>query len=391
VSAGFVHPLLARYDALAASGAIARDDAQLAVLLKLEHLAKTLNANARNRQTGFALARRALSLLAFMQKPASPPRGLYIWGGVGRGKTTLMDLFFEALEMDQKRRAHFHAFMADVHERLHRARKFAQSGAASSDPVTQVAEAIAKETRVLCFDEFSVTDIADAMILARLFAALLADGVVVVATSNVEPSRLYEGGRNRELFLPFIALLKERLDVVHLDARTDFRLEKRGFGQVYYAPADEEAKRAIDELFYKLTGRERGEPTTIEVKRRRIGVPEAAGRVARFDFYDLCGTPLGAADYMAIARNFDTIIVERVPAMGVERRNEAKRFITLVDVLYEAKVRLVLSAQTQPGDLYSADYGHEAQEFRRTASRLIEMRSEEYLQSSRTIVEEGAK
>jgi cell division protein ZapE len=276
--------------------------------------------------------------------------------------------------------------MADVHERLHRARR-----AANIDPVTQVASDIAKETRVLCFDEFSVTDIADATILARLFTALLADGVVVVATSNVAPMRLYEGGRNRELFLPFIALLQERLDAMHLEARTDFRLEKNGFEQVYHSPANDEAKRAIDALFLDLTGRKRGEPMTIEVKRRKIKIPQAVAKVARFDFQDICGTPLGAADYETLTRNFDTIIVERVPAMGEERRNEARRFITLVDVLYEAKTKLVLSAETNASGLYRAYHGHEAHEFKRTASRLVEMRSEQYLQGSRMSREETVK
>lgn len=382
MSSRSAHPVLARYNALAASGAIARDEAQIGILQKLEQLAKTINARARKRRNGFALAERALLLLPFKRRPVETPRGVYIWGLVGRGKTTLMDLFFDALVADHKRRAHFHAFMNDVHEQLHRARKFTGNGGAPSDPVTLVALEIAKETRVLCFDEFSVNDIADATILARLFTVLLANGVVVVATSNVEPARLYEGGRNRELFLPFIALLKDRLDVVHLEARTDFRLEKQGFGQVYYTPPNEKAEREIDALFESLTGRAKGEPMTIEVKRRKIEVPQAAGRVARFDFDDICGRPLGASDYLALARHFDTIIVERAPAMGLERRNEAKRFITLVDVLYEAKVRLVLSAETEASGLYSAGHGHEAHEFARTVSRLMEMRSVEYLQGA---------
>jgi cell division protein ZapE len=375
--------LLARYEALTASGLIERDDAQLAILLKLEQLAKTINESDRTRGRR---AKLALALARFKRKPAESPRGLYIWGAVGRGKTTLMDLFFDSVEIDRKRRTHFHAFMADVHERLHQARR-----TANDDPVRQVASQIAKETHVLCFDEFSVGDIADATILARLFTALLADGVVVVATSNVAPARLYEGGRNRELFPPFVALLQERLDVAQLEARRDFRLEKRGSEQVYHSPANDEAKRAIDAFFLELTGRALGDPMTIEVKRREIKVPQAAGKVARFDFQDLCGSALGAADYEALTRNFDTIIVERVPAMGEERRNEARRFITLVDVLYDAKTKLVLSAETDATSLYRARHGHEAREFKRTASRLIEMRSEDYLQAPRMGVEESVR
>jgi cell division protein ZapE len=381
VSRRSAHSLLAKYEALVASGVIERDEAQLYVLRKLDELRIKLGERgaAPRSKEALAFARRALSLFSRKVAHRELPHGLYIWGAVGRGKTSLMDLFFEALDLEKKRRAHFHAFMADVHDRLHRARKMSANGGASSDPVTLVAAEIANETRVLCFDEFNVTDIADATILGRLFTALLEAKVVIVATSNIEPMRLYEGGRNRDLFLPFIALLEERLDVVRLDARTDFRLEKQRIGEVYHTPPGEAAKSAIDALFRKLTGRARGEPMTIEVKRRKIEVPQAAKRVARFDFEDICARPLGASDYMALARSFDTIIVERVPAMGVERRNEAKRFITLVDVLYEAKVKLVVSAEKEAEKLYRADYGHEVQEFARTVSRLAEMRSGEYL------------
>jgi cell division protein ZapE len=382
----FAHSLLARYETLAAGGAIERDAAQIEVLRKLDRLAKVLAERdaAPGPETARGFAKRALSLFSRHARTKKTPRGFYIWGHVGRGKTTLMDLFFDALDVANKRREHFHAFMADVHDRLHRARRIAASDTAQGDPVTRVAAELANETRVLCFDEFSVTDIADATILSRLFTALLEAGVVVVATSNVEPARLYEGGRNRDLFLPFVALLQQRLDVVRLDARTDFRLEKQCFGEVYHTPPGEVAKRAIDALFRRLTGRSQGEPMTIEFKRRKIEIPQAAKRVARFGFEDLCARPLGASDYMELTRNFDTIIVERVPAMGMEHRNEAKRFMTLVDVLYEAKVKLILSAEKEARELYRADHGHEAMEFARTVSRLIEMRSEEYLQSLET-------
>jgi len=376
-----VPPLLARYDALVLAGAIERDGAQVAALEALERLAKTLQnqgaARAESRP-GFSLAGRAPPLFRPRAARTTAPRGLYLWGPVGRGKTMLMDLFFETLDLEDKRRVHFLSFMADVHDRLHHAR---QRGNGGCDPVARVAEDIASETRVLCFDEFSVSDIADATILARLFAALFAAGVVVVATSNVEAARLYEGGRNRDLFLPFIALLQQRMDCVELVARTDFRLEKQRFAETYLTPANEAAKQKIDALFHALTHGARAEPMTLRVKGRCVEIPRAAARVARFMFEEICGRPLGASDYAALAAHFDTILVENVPSMDLERRNEAKRFITLVDVLYERRVKLVVSAQSEPQGLYRADHGDEAREFERTASRLIEMRSGEYLET----------
>jgi cell division protein ZapE len=360
------HPLLSRYDALVASGALTRDPAQLAALERLEALALRLSEPA---PSGLARLR---ALLPGGRREG--PRGLYIHGLVGRGKTTLMDLFFEAAAVTAKRRVHFHAFMAEVHARLLHARR-----AGEIDPLARVARDLSAEARVLCFDEFSVTDIADATILSRLFTALLAQGVIVVATSNVEPRRLYEGGRNRDLFLPFIALVEARLDILRLDARADFRLEKQDLEEVYFTPADARAGRAIDALFAEFAGVERGAPLRLRVGGRAVEVPEAAGHVARFRFADICSRPLGAADYFALADAFDTIIVENVPAMSLDRRNEAKRFITLVDVLYERKTRLVLSAEAEAHALYDAPTGHEAQEFARTASRLVEMRSESYL------------
>jgi cell division protein ZapE len=242
-----------------------------------------------------------------------------------------------------------------------------------------VADALADEATLLCFDEFTVTDIADAMILGRLFDALFRRGVTVVATSNVEPDRLYEGGLNRALFLPFVAELKGRVEVLRLDARTDFRLEKLGGASVYHVPADEAARAALDGAFRALTGRATGRPATLSVKGHAVSVPEEAAGVARFSFADLCAQPLGAADYMALARSFHTLIVSDIPVMGEANRNEAKRFITLVDTLYDAHVKLVASAAAQAQDLYTATDGREAFEFDRTVSRLIEMRSSEYL------------
>ncbi|WP_232629342.1 cell division protein ZapE [Methylobacterium sp. Leaf118] len=374
--AGAVSPGLVRerYDALVASGAIERDPAQLRLVAALDRLVQDLERRRRARK-GSALG----WLFGRKDEGAAPPKGLYIWGSVGRGKTMLMDLFHEAAP-GPKRRVHFHGFMADAHERIHAHRQAVKSGAAKGDdPIPPVAEALAADASLLCFDEFTVTDIADAMLLGRLFGALFRHGVTVVATSNVEPSRLYEGGLNRALFLPFVAELTERVTVLRLDSRTDFRLEKLGGASVYHVPADAEAATALDAAFKALTGKATGSPSEIRVKGRAVAVPEEAGGVARFAFDDLCRRPLGASDYMALAVTFHTLIVSGIPIMGEAERNEAKRFITLIDTLYDARVKLVASAQAEPPGLYTATDGREAFEFERTVSRLIEMRSEEYL------------
>jgi cell division protein ZapE len=367
------HSITAHYNALVISGAIERDPAQVKLLKQLEALAEALSSHR--------LARKKSPLgWLFGKKEHAPLKGLYVWGSVGRGKTMLMDLFFEALPVKRKRRVHFHAFMADVHERIHEFRQKLKTGAVKGDdPIAPVAEVLAQEAWVLCFDEFTVTDIADAMILGRLFTALFAHGVVVVATSNVEPDRLYEGGLNRSLFLPFIGLLTERMQVVKLDSRTDFRLEKLAGSPVFYAPADEHSHIALTRAFKSLTGRDHGKPMTLTVKGHPVEVPQAASGVARFSFEDLCSKPLGAADYLAVAEEFHTVVLENIPKMTFERRNEAKRFIMLIDALYDAHVKLLASAEAEVHELYHADTGREAFEFDRTVSRLIEMRSEEYL------------
>jgi cell division protein ZapE len=247
--------------------------------------------------------------------------------------------------------------------------------------VTRVAQEIASEASLLCFDEFAVTDVADATILARLFATLFAENVLVVATSNVEPSRLYDGGRNRDLFLPFIALLQERMDVMRLAAPIDYRAQQNCAGEVFFAPAGARAKAAMNALFLSLTGVEQGEPTEIEVKQRAIFIPQAAGRVARMSFAEICGQPHSAADYLAIAERFDAVILDDVPVLTPEQRNEARRLIMLVDVLYEAHAILALSAAAEPEYIYDASQGAEAQEYQRTISRLTEMRSRAYLEA----------
>ena len=283
----------------------------------------------------------------------------------------LMDMFFDAVEGPRKRRAHFHAFMADVHARLNQWRQARKRGeVAGEDPIAPVAADLAREASLLCFDEFSVRDIADAMILSRLFTALFAAGVVVVATSNVAPDDLYKDGLNRALFLPFIALIKERLEVVELDARTDYRLEKLQRAPVYYTPLGPKADAALDAAFLTLTGHERGEPAHIELLGRHLDVPQAIDGVARFDFDALCRRPLGAADYLKLAQRFHTLVLDHIPVIGASERNEAKRFIILIDALYDMRVKLIASAAGEPETLYSGAEGAEAFEFARTASRL---------------------
>ncbi len=313
-------------------------------------------------------------------RPVEAPRGVYVFGPVGRGKTLLMDLFFHAAPLKAKRRVHFHAFMAEVHARIHHWRVRRKAGEASGDdPIAPVAASLAAEAWLLCFDEFSVRDIADAMILGRLFGQLFAAGVVVVATSNVAPDDLYKDGLNRTLFLPFIALMGERLDIVALDARTDFRLEKLTRAPVFYSPADAAARAALDESFKRLTGHRHGEPLQIELLGRTLEVPQAWDGVARFSFDDLCRRPLGAPDFLAIAQRFHTLLIDGVRVMGADQRNEAKRFINLIDTLYDQRVKLIASAEAEPSALFLGEGGPEAFEFERTASRLIEMRSADYL------------
>jgi cell division protein ZapE len=364
-----------RYAALVAAGEIEHDGAQASLAAKLSSLEARL---AQHR-----LARKSSSLgwmFARRDDGGGPIRGCYIFGEVGRGKTMLMDLFFAATQVQRKRRTHFHEFMLDVHERVHACRqKLKRGGIKGDDAIPLVAADLAAEAWLLCFDEFHVTDIADAMILGRLFTRLFELGVVVVATSNVAPDELYRDGLNRNLFLPFIALLQQRMDVVRLAARTDFRLEKLSGVEVWHAPADEDAEVALDMAWERLTGAFAGEPHDFVVKGHSIRVPQAAMGVARFTFHQLCGQPLGAGDYLRLAHEYHTILIDRIPVMDYARRNEAKRFIILIDTLYDHAVKVIASATAEPDALYHATEGFEAQEFRRTASRLIEMRSEGYL------------
>ncbi len=363
------------YDTLVAAGEIEADPAQLAIVARLD----ALNIELSKRR--LASKKSALGWLFGKSRPASDDlRGLYIWGSVGRGKTMLMDLFFELAVTTRKRRAHFHEFMADVHERVHAVRQQIKSGALKGDdPIPPVAAQIAEETRLLCFDEFSVTDIADAMLLGRLFTRLFDAGVVVVATSNVEPRDLYTNGLNRGHFMPFIELLQQRVDVLRLDARADFRLEKLAGKPVYVTPLGEEADAEMDRLWGRLTNHARPRAERLEAQGRWIEVPRTAAGVARFTFDELCARPLGAADYLRLAHAYHTLMIDRIPALEMHNRNEAKRFINLIDALYDNRIKLVASAAAEPTELYRASSGVESFEFDRTASRLIEMRSEAYL------------
>jgi cell division protein ZapE len=362
-----------QYAARVAAGLIERDIEQETVVQMLAGLETELASRR--------LARKSSSLgWLFGARALAPIKGLYIFGDVGRGKTMLMDMFFDASRVTRKRRIHFHEFMAEVHERIHASRQEIKAGEIrDADPIQLVAAAIARETWLLCFDEFHVTDIADAMILGRLFKHLFELGVVVVATSNVTSGELYRNGLNRALFLPFIALIEEHMTIVRLAARTDFRLEKLASASVWYVPADDAAAAALDEAWRRLTAGRVGEERYLPVLGRKLRVPQAAMGVARFSFRDLCQQPLAGADYLKIAHEFHTVLVDQIPIMDYARRNEAQRFIILIDTFYDNAVKLVASAATEPDALYRASEGFEADAFKRTASRLIEMSSQSYL------------
>ena len=355
-------------------GEIEQDPVQLTLARKLDDLAARLETRT------LASKSSSLGWLFSRQKKAEPIKGLYIHGAVGRGKSMLMDLFFRSVNLKKKRRAHFHDFMADAQERIHRQRQAFKNGETKEeDPMPPVARELAAEAMLLCFDEFTVTDIADAMILGRLFKGLFEAGVVVVATSNVAPDDLYKDGLNRQLFLPFIGILKTHCSVHWLDARTDYRLEKLSKAPVYISPLGDEAEIAMEEAWQRMTAGSPAAPGELEVKGRKVPVPMAAGGSARFTFADLCEQPLGARDYLAITRNYHTVFVENVPLMDRSVQNHAKRFINLIDTLYDNGTRLVISAEGPPEALYSANSGTEAFEFSRTVSRLHEMQSVEYL------------
>lgn len=360
--------------ALTVSGSLQVDSAQMDVAKSLDRVLANL------KQKRPATKSSALGWMFARKKPVEIVRGLYIHGSVGRGKTMLMDMFFAMAPAKKKRRAHFHEFMADVHNRIaaHRL-KFKNGETKQADPVPPVAADLYDEAELLCFDEFTVTDIADAMILSRLFSELFSLGCVLIATSNVEPDNLYRDGLNRGLFLPFIDLLKRHVDVVTLDSPTDYRMEKLNSQPVYLTPVDERTDMAMDASWVQALHGRKPQPMEIPRKGRSIHVPLAVDRMARFSFADLCEAPLGAADFLAIAERFDTIFLDHVPMLGPEKRNQTKRFIILIDTLYDHAIRLYVTAAAMPEDLLTARRGTEGFEFDRTASRLFEMRSAEYL------------
>jgi cell division protein ZapE len=349
------------YDGKTAEGTLRADAGQRALLPMLEDLRIWLEANATRKVGLFA---------GLFAKPVTPPRGLYLWGGVGRGKSMLMDLFFQQTAIPQKRRVHFHAFMQEVQHALHEARK-----TGVDDPLAPVAEALTRNLRLLCFDEMQITDITDAMIVGRLFEKLMAAGVVIVTTSNRPPEDLYKDGLNRALFLPFIEMLNTHLQVIEIESVEDYRQHRLTGAQTYFHPAGR-AREAISAIWADLTGNAAGEPLTLTVNNRTTGLPRFANGIGRATFWDLCAKPLGPADFLAIASAVRVLILEDVPQLSASNYNEAKRFVTLIDSLYEAKTKLIISAADEPEMLYSEGTG--SFEFERTASRLREMQAADW-------------
>ncbi|WP_375404691.1 cell division protein ZapE [uncultured Sphingomonas sp.] len=358
--------VLSAYQSLVTAGELRPDPEQVAAARRLDRLAAELEA-----------ARVPGILKRLLRRRSAPIQGVYLWGGVGRGKSMLMDLFFGQVRTQAKRRVHFAEFMLDIHARIH-----AERARETGDPIAPVAEAIAADTRLLAFDEMMVTNSPDAMILSRLFTALLEHGVTIVATSNRAPADLYLHGLNREHFLPFIALIQDRLAVLALNGPVDYRRERLGRVETWLVPNGAQATAELSADFFRLTDYppEDSEHVPVEVltvQGRTLRVPKSLKGVAVFAFKKLCGEARGAADYLAVARRYHTVILVGIPKLGPENRNEAARFVQLIDALYERKVKLLAAADAEPDRLYEAGDGRF--EFARTVSRLEEMRSEEYL------------
>ncbi|WP_052401852.1 cell division protein ZapE [Muricoccus aerilatus] len=376
VSADIAKGPLPLYRARVASGALRADPAQARAAETLQDLWRRLRGYDPRPE-----AKEEPGLLArfFRRKPVEdqpdgPPLGLYLVGEVGRGKSMLMDLFFETADVPRKKREHFHAFMQTSHRRIHEWRR---THGDAADPIPPLADRIVAEAALLCFDEFQVHDIVDAMLLGRLFEALFARGVVVVATSNTAPADLFKGKPGRDAFLPFIALIQKRLEVLHLSALQDYRRDRIRGLPTWHTPLDGRAERALDAAFRELSGEAHGQPCSLTVLGRKLEVPQAHRGVARADFETLCGAYLGAADYLAIATHFHTLVLDGVPRLGPENFDRARRFVTLIDTLYEHRCKLVASAEAVPDQLY--EKGEGAAMFQRTASRLMEMQSQDYL------------
>ena len=367
--------LIAAYQKLLAAGTIEPEPSQQIAVTRLQTLARELASD----RSGFWPTLSGL----WGRRASSHPRGVYLHGAVGRGKTMLMDLFFREAGLPNKRRLHFDAFMTEAHAAIETARR---NG--TGDPIPAAARKLIGRSLLICIDEFQINDIADAMIVGRLFEQVFAAGVVLVATSNTPPADLYPDGINRLLFLPFVSMLLKHVDLVELTGRRDYRLSKLIGRQLYFAPADAAATAALGQVWALLTGNVTGAPYTLDVGGHKLTVPRSADGTAWTSFNDLCAKPLGASDYRALARAFHTLILQDVPVLGPAQRNEARRFITLIDALYDQRRRLIVSAAAEPDALYPAGDG--AETFRRTASRLAEMRSEDYLETPRPAPESMA-
>ena len=368
---------MANLAARRAAGEIHADPVQEKIVLRLQAIHDQLGAMASAQPAKKGLLARLG--LGHAPKPPEGPHGLYIWGSVGRGKSMLMDLFFADAPVAKKRRVHFHEFMLEVQARLHsRREELAARGASpESDTIVPIAKQIAAETRLLCFDEFQVTNIADAMILGRLFETLFAEGITVIATSNRAPDDLYNNGLQRDRFLPFIELVKQRLEVLELGGSQDYRMGRLRELDLYLTPLGAWATKKLDEAFRTLSNGADGEPRVLRTQGRDVEVPRAAPGVAMAHFMDWCARPMGAADFLCIADNFHTVIVAEVPKMGPDSRDKAVRFVTMIDTFYEKKVKFICSAAANPNSLYPEGDG--SFEFQRTVSRLMEMQSPEYL------------
>lgn len=357
------------YENLVEQNLISGDKEQTLVVKKLDTLKIKLEKQHKKSKKPF---------LSGLLSRKNYVKGIYIYGDVGRGKSMLMDLFFDNITITKKRRVHFHAFMLEVHSHLYKWRHENKNNPKALYPMPSLAKEIAEKTSLLCFDELQVNDITDAMILGRLFHYLFEEGITVIATSNRHPDDLYKDGLQRENFLPFIDILKEKVEILELNAKKDYRLDHlKSLTTVYYTPLGKKADKFLKDTFKELTNDADPTATEIRINSRTLKIQKSHGDVAWVSFSELCETPLGSGDYIQLAKEFSTIILSDIPKLTRENRNEAKRFVTLIDELYEHKVKLVCSAECTPENIY--EEGDESFEFKRTISRLHEMQSEQYI------------